>query len=309
MRARLFVTVSALVLVGGLLAGCTADAQADAPQIPEAVDLCTVAAPAGPVSDAVTVDGAVGSPAALTTVTPLAIQSTERTVLVEGDGEKIEATDLVAYGMTSFDAATGAVLHTQGYEGVQALPVPAASVGQFLGCTTVGSRVVVTVPATDLDPATVQVFDVLGRYPGHATGEAQKAAEGMPTVEVAEGGAPTLTLPGGEPPADTEVAVLKKGDGAVVQPGDGVMLHYSGVRWSDGTVFDSSWAQGAPTVLVTTSVIDGYREALEGQTVGSQILAVVPPAAGYGDGTINEDDLTGETLVFVIDILATAPAA
>ena len=33
------------------------------------------------------------------------------------------------------------------------------------------------------------------------------------------------------------------------------------------------------------------------------------PADGYGEGEINTTDLKGETLVFVVDILATAPAA
>ena len=40
--------------------------------------------------------------------------------------------------------------------------------------------------------------------------------------------------------------MLKKGDGAVVAPGDTVMVHYSGVRWSNGEVFDSSWSKGHP---------------------------------------------------------------
>ena len=72
-------------------------------------------------------------------------------------------------------------------------------------------------------------------------------------------------------------------------------------------MFDSSWSGGAPVALVTTELIDGYKPALEGQTVRSQVLVVVPPAAAYGESEINEDDLVGETLVFVIDILAAVP--
>ena len=56
---------------------------------------------------------------------------------------------------------------------------------------------------------------------------------------------------------------------------------------------------------MTTELIAGYKEALEGQTVGSQVLVVIPPEFAYGEGEINEDDLTGETLVFVVDILDT----
>jgi len=88
-------------------------------------------------------------------------------------------------------------------------------------------------------------------------------------------------------------------------------VQYTGVKWSDGTVFDSSWEAGAPTSFQTTGVVDGFRQALEGQTVGSQVVVVIPPAFGYGEGEINDADLKGETLVFVVDILGVehAPAA
>jgi peptidylprolyl isomerase len=39
------------------------------------------------------------------------------------------------------------------------------------------------------------------------------------------------------------------------------------------------------------------------------VLAVIPPQEAYGEGEINKEDLTGETLVFVLDVLAAAPAA
>ncbi|MFE7846297.1 FKBP-type peptidyl-prolyl cis-trans isomerase [Microbacterium sp. NPDC057407] len=304
--AALFVATAALA--AGLLTGCTPSAAESELQVPTPVDLCAAAAPAGPASDAVAVAGEVGSPATVTLASPLSITGTERTVVVEGDGPEVDASSLVSYAMTVYDPATGAAVQSQGYDDAATLPVPAASLGQYIGCAPVGSRVVVTVPASDADAASVRVFDVLDTRPGVATGEQQSPVDGMPSVELSDGGAPTVTIPGAEPPAETRIAVLKKGDGDRIEPGDTVMLHYSGVRWSDGTVFDSSWAQGAPTVLTTSNVIDGYREALEGQTVGSQVLAVIPPGAAYGEGSINEDDLVGETLVFVIDILATTPA-
>ena len=66
----------------------------------------------------------------------------------------------------------------------------------------------------------------------------------------------------------------------------------------------------ACVVLVSASfAVPGFAQALEGQTVGSQIHAVIPPELGYGaegSGTIPGD----ATLVFVIDILGIdAPAS
>jgi FKBP-type peptidyl-prolyl cis-trans isomerase len=73
-------------------------------------------------------------------------------------------------------------------------------------------------------------------------------------------------------------------------------------------VFDSSWKRGAPTQFSISGVVPGFQKALVGQKVGSQVVAVVTPADGYGDkgsGSIPAN----ATLVFVIDILGAVPAA
>nr|WP_249405440.1 FKBP-type peptidyl-prolyl cis-trans isomerase [Microbacterium sp. CFBP 8794] len=132
----------------------------------------------------------------------------------------------------------------------------------------------------------------------------------MPTVTLADDGAPTITVPTTPAPAETRIENLRRGDGDVVNPGDQVIVQYTGVLYDGGTVFDSSWDKGMPTEFPTTGVVAGFRQALEGQTVGSQVLAVIPPADGYGDqeqGAIPANS----TLVFVVDILGVqhAPAA
>ena len=76
--------------------------------------------------------------------------------------------------------------------------------------------------------------------------------------------------------------MLKQGDGEVVQPGDTVTVQYKGVLWRNGEMFDSSWSRGAPASFQTTGVVKGFQKALEGQKVGSQVIAIVPPADGYG---------------------------
>lgn len=308
MRARSLAVVSMFAALSLLVSGCTSDGSAVASaEVAPAVDLCALAAPSGAASDAIIVEGEVGSPASVTLPAPLSITSTERTVIVEGDGEQIDGRSLIDYAMTVLDATTGAQLQSQGYDGSAMLPVAASALGQYIGCASVGTRVAVAVPATDEDGPTVWVLDVLDAMPGSATGEDQEPVDGMPTVQLGEGGSPAITIPGRSAPTETEVAVLKKGDGPLVEAGDSVLVQYTGVRWSNGEVFDSSWSKGAPTVLVTTEVIPGYRQALEGQTVGSQVIAVIPPQFAYGEGEINNDNLTGETLVFVVDILQTAP--
>jgi len=100
--------------------------------------------------------------------------------------------------------------------------------------------------------------------------------------------------------------VLILGDGPVVEDGQTVTVQYTGMNWNTGEIFDSSWQRGAPADLPTSRVIPGFRDALVGQTVGSQIIAIIPPDLGYGpsggtpDGSIGPDDV----IVFVVDILA-----
>ncbi len=52
-------------------------------------------------------------------------------------------------------------------------------------------------------------------------------------------------------------------------------------------------------------MIPGWDETLVGQTVGSQLILVIPPEQGYGsEGNANAGISGTDTLVFVVDILA-----
>jgi peptidylprolyl isomerase len=89
----------------------------------------------------------------------------------------------------------------------------------------------------------------------------------------------------------------------VVPEGANVTVHYTGVNWNTGVIFDSSWTRGEPTTFNTRQVIGGFTAALEGQTVGSQVLVVIPPDQGYGAAGSPPDIGGTDTIVFVVDIL------
>jgi hypothetical protein len=314
-RARMSATLSLAAIAALALAGCSGTSTPDDASTPSAsagADLCAAAAPSGAASDGVTVEGDEGTAPTVTFTSPLEISEVERTVVSEGDGDAVQDGDLISYALSAYDASTGEQLGTLGYAEGELLPQPLTAdsvLGSFFGCATVGSRVVTTLPATDSNPsAAVYVLDLLDVTPLQAWGEDQEPAEGLPTVELGDDGAPTITIPEGDAPTDLQLETLKLGDGPVVQPGDTVLVQYRGVKWSDGEEFDSTWSKGGqPTSFATTGVVDGFRQALEGQTVGSQVLVVIPPALGYGSSEGNE--LQNETLVFVVDILATQHAA
>jgi peptidylprolyl isomerase len=138
-----------------------------------------------------------------------------------------------------------------------------------------------------------------------AEGEPVEPQEGLPTVELGEDGAPTITVPDDDPPSELIVQPLIEGTGPEVESGDSITVHYTGVLWDDGTVFDSSWQSGAPATfeIGTGSVIAGWDEGLVGQPVGSQVLLVVPPDKGYPEGSPDGSISADDTLVFVVDIL------
>jgi peptidylprolyl isomerase len=312
-RIRPLAALSALALSAILLAGCAGSGGSDASA--DANALCDAAAPSGKASDAVTVEGDVGTASTAAFTAGLEVPKLERTVISEGDGDALEDGDYVQYALSAFSADTGERLGDVGYVDGELLPQAISAdqnFGQILGCANVGSRLALTFPASQDQsgatvPAQVYIVDVLGVTPLAAWGADQDPVDGFPTVELADDGAPTITLPEADAPTTVDLEVLKKGDGTTVNPGDTVLVQYTGVKWSDGTVFDSSWDKGAPASFPTTGVVDGFRQALEGQTVGSQVVVVIPPEFGYG--AVEGNELQKETLVFVVDILATQHAA
>ena len=315
MRLRPIAALSATVASVLLLAGCAgggAPAPSASPSASAAVDLCDARAASGDASSAVQVTGDVGTASTATFSAPLDIPELQATVISEGTGTPLKAGDFVTYAMSAFDATTGEKIGDVGYNPAELMPQQIsadAPLGQIFGCGAPGERVVATFPATESASGQVYVIDLLSIVPTAAWGEPQPTTEGLPTVALADNGAPTITLPDGDAPTETTLETLKKGDGYTVQSGDTVLVQYTGVRWSDGKTFDSTWDKGGvPTSFSTTGVVAGFQKALEGQTVGSQVLVVIPPKDGSGEGDINADDLKGETLVFVVDIIGAQKA-
>ncbi len=312
-RLRPIAALSIAALSALLLAGCSGSADdAASPTATVAADLCSAAAKPGDASDSIKAEGEVGEKPTVTFSSPIDTGATERTVLVEGDGDKLAAGDFAEYAFTVLDGSTGEELSSGGYEAGEVLPeqISPESGGQLFGCATLGSRIAVTATTgDDATPAVVYVIDLLSVMPTEAWGEEQPPVDGMPAVTLADDGTPSIEIPAGDPPTDLQISVLKKGDGPVVAAGDTTMLQYMGVRWDTGESFDSSWSKGAPIYIQGNTYVPGFVSALEGQTVGSQVLVVIPPALGYGAEPSEDNELAGQTLVFVIDILATSHAA
>ncbi|CAN5325870.1 hypothetical protein BH11ACT2_BH11ACT2_11630 [soil metagenome] len=279
----------------------------------------------GKVSDSVAVTGKTGSEPKVKFTTPLSVTTTQRTVVTTGTGAQIVKGDsfnvaFVLYNGTSGDAVTsvgyGSTAPTT-FKDDESTFLPGLI--RTINCATVGSRVVGVIPpsqawgtagqeslgvaATD---SIVFVADILSKQAVRATGKDVAPKAGFPTVKLAADGTPTVTIPDSTPPTDLKIEVLKKGAGAVVADGDTVTVQYQGTNWTSKKVFDQSWGK-TPASFATGSVVTGFGKAMVGQTVGSQVLVIIPPAEGYGTSGNEDAGIAGtDTLVFVIDILATS---
>jgi FKBP-type peptidyl-prolyl cis-trans isomerase len=157
----------------------------------------------------------------------------------------------------------------------------------------------------------VFVVDMIKDYAGNASASGQQVSNGgsgLPTVTAAAGAAPTIKMPSGTPPANLTTKVLIKGTGPTVADGDTVVVQYVGVIWRNGYQFDSSWKRSQPFGFAIgaspSQVIAGWDKGLAGQTVGSRVMLVIPPADGYGKTGSPQAHIKGtDTLVFVVDIL------
>ncbi len=316
---RRFVSI---VLAAGLLASLSACATAPT------LNGCTPAFQAGESSKLVESDGTFGGDPEATFPTPLVAKKPQSSVVSAGDGDVVEPGSTVTTQITIYDASSGDALISSNYD-AGGLMLPAVeSTPQFGGlaqCATVGSRIAGVGPAGDMvgataieanslpleeDDTVVVVVDVTGTYLGRANGGDELAQAGFPAIVLGVDGRPGFTIPGGDVPTDLMIARLKGGTGETVKEGDQVVIHYTGVLWETGKVFDSTWENGAPTVLVAqgmddsgSGLVEGFAKALIGQKVGSQVIAVIPPEFGYPAGSAPAAIPEGSTMIFVFDVL------
>lgn len=114
---------------------------------------------------------------------------------------------------------------------------------------------------------------------------------------------PEIDAPLGEPPVELESLDLTVGDGAEVQPGAVVEVHYVGVDFETGEEFDSSWSRGESISFPLQGLVRGWQEGIPGMKVGGRRQLICPPAWAYGPAG-GGHRLSGRTLIFVIDLLA-----
>ena len=268
--------------------------------------------------DKVTVTGGFGEAPRVKVDSPWAIDKTRTKVLDASNGPAVSEGQGVEVNYYGVNGRTGKKFDESFSTGQPvafslAQVVPGFSkglVGQHKG-----SRVLIAMPGQDgYDPmggnpqagievgdTLIFVVDLVDVQLAGPEGSKVAPKEGLPTV-TETGGKPEITIPESAPPTTLEVQPLIKGEGKKVGANDTITFNYVWVRWSDGKVLEESYS-GKPANAPLSGLLPGMVKGLEGQTVGSRVLLVIPPADGYPDGNATPSIKPGETLVMVVDLL------
>jgi peptidylprolyl isomerase len=279
--------------------------------------------------EGLSITGAFGEEATVE-VEDLDVTEAQTEEVIAGDGAEITSDSAVKYRFAVAKATDGEQVLSNFTEpepeSMTIAEQPPEIADALLG-TSIGSRVALAVPVADVlgeqgapqaglgpDDDVVFVFDLVeeAAQPLSAPeGDVVEPPADVPTV-VTEDDSPTGAVTdidfsevSKQPPSELQVVPLVEGEGEEVKEGDTLTVDYQGHVWGEDEPFDSSFERGEPAEFPLTpgGLIDGWVQGLEGVTVGSRVMLIIPPELGYGAEGGGEDIPGDSTLVFVIDVL------
>jgi len=105
-------------------------------------------------------------------------------------------------------------------------------------------------------------------------------------------------------PSGLQYKVLSSGPEGGSSPGPSTpcACHYEG-KTRDGTVFDSSYKRGEPTVFAPNQVIRGWTEALQLMKQGDIWELYIPSDLAYGNRQMGPHIYPGATLIFKLELV------
>ena len=114
---------------------------------------------------------------------------------------------------------------------------------------------------------------------------------------------PEIDFIDGAAPTELVIQDLIVGEGAEVEAGQTVEVHYLGVEFDSGEQFDSSWDRGESIEFPLRGLIQGWQLGIPGMKVGGRRQLIIPPHLAYGPAG-GGHRLSGKTLIFVIDLIS-----
>ncbi len=269
--------------------------------------------------DGISVTGDFGKPPTVNIPAPWAIDKTQSKTIVQGTGGTVTASSMIEVNYWGANGYTGKVFD----ESFSAnKPISYAVSGFITGFQTgvigqkVGSRVLIGITGPDgydssggnanigiqVGDCLVFVVDILSVSATGPSGATVTPPPDLPTVS-GDLKAPVVTIDTkATPPSTLTVQPLIKGTGKAVTAASTIRVDYAEYAWSTGKLVKQTYGY-APLDGALSSTIPGWQTGLVGQTVGSRVLLIVPPAQAYPSGDPRINIKPGETMVYVIDIL------
>ncbi len=124
------------------------------------------------------------------------------------------------------------------------------------------------------------------------------------TVTGGFGTTPKVNIPKVDASGALTVKTLVEGTGPALTKTDSLVANFALYLWQGKKATLKATTFTTYPAIISGSLIPGLQAALYGQKVGSRVLAVIPPAEGYGTTGSTELGVgANTTLVFVIDLL------
>jgi FKBP-type peptidyl-prolyl cis-trans isomerase len=308
-----------------------------------ALAVCAVVAGCGSSASsanaAVTVKGSFGKSPTVAIPTEKASTDLVISTPIAGSGATLKSGDspLADVALYKWSGTNHSLLYSTFSSGPQIIPAQMGLQGlaDALKNARLGSRIVAVLPpkygygtsgqsslgVTGTDTL-VWVIDLMQQYSGKQSAAGHEVSSGggaLPTVTAKPAGqAPSISIPTkSSPPASLSVTTLIQGSGPKLTKGETAVTQYVGAIWRTGSVFASSWPSSQQPdgqlfgFQIDGNVIQGFSQGLTGVAVGSRVMLVVPPSLGYGPsgGNASAGIQKDDTLVFVVDVIGSAPKA
>jgi FKBP-type peptidyl-prolyl cis-trans isomerase len=124
------------------------------------------------------------------------------------------------------------------------------------------------------------------------------------TATGAFGQAPAVKIPAQAAGGNLYFKTEALGGGPALGTSDAFVGNYVVYIWSGRTHKLALSTFGTQPQLLAGPLLPGLQKALQGKTMGSRVLVVLPPKYGYGSSGDSQVGVTGkDTLVFVIDLI------
>ncbi len=137
-----------------------------------------------------------------------------------------------------------------------------------------------------------------------ASSSSSSTANSSVTATGSFGQSPKVSIPNAKAGDKLTVRTLIQGTGATYTKSDSLAANFVLYFWTGATSTQKQSTFGSLPTLIPSATLPGLETALVGQKIGSRVLAVIPPALGFGTaGDPQRGIPSATTLVFVIDLL------